>query len=67
VLPDGSVGRVAVVKSLDGSFGLDAEAVKAARQWRFTPGTGLASRWPYLSSSTWSSGFDDTPPRRSIE
>ena len=39
VLPDGSVGRVAVVKSLDRSFGLDAEAVKAARQWRFTPGT----------------------------
>ena len=39
VLPDGSVGRVDVVKSLDSTFGLDQEAVKAARQWRFRPGT----------------------------
>jgi protein TonB len=39
VLPDGTVGRVDVVKSLDPTFGLDAEAVKAAKQWRFQPGT----------------------------
>ena len=39
VLPDGSVGRVDVVKSLDPTFGLDAEAVKAAKQWRLIPGT----------------------------
>jgi periplasmic protein TonB len=39
VLPDGSVGKVDVVKSLDSTFGLDGEAVKAARQWRFQPGT----------------------------
>jgi protein TonB len=39
VLPDGSVGRVEVVRSLDPTFGLDQEAVKAARQWRFVPGT----------------------------
>jgi protein TonB len=39
VMPDGSVGRVDVVKSLDPTFGLDAEAVKAAKQWRFQPGT----------------------------
>jgi len=38
VLPDGSVGRVEVLKSLDGVFGLDQEAIKAARQWRFAPG-----------------------------
>ena len=37
MLPDGSVGRVDVVKSLDSTFGLDQEAVKAARQWRFRP------------------------------
>ena len=36
---DGTVGEVDVVKSLDSSFGLDQEAVKAARQWRFKPGT----------------------------
>lgn len=39
ILPDGSVGRVEVVRSLDPTFGLDQEAIKAARQWRFVPGT----------------------------
>jgi TonB family protein len=38
VLPDGTVGDVQVVKSLDPTFGLDQEAVKAAKQWRFIPG-----------------------------
>jgi periplasmic protein TonB len=38
VLPDGSVGPVEVVRSLDSSFGLDQEAVRAAKQWRFRPG-----------------------------
>jgi TonB family protein len=33
------VGKVDVVKSLDPTFGLDGEAVKAAKQWRFVPGT----------------------------
>ncbi len=41
VLPDGSVGNVQVVKSLDSAFGLDQEAIKAAKQWRFRPGTRL--------------------------
>ena len=39
VLADGTVGRVDVVKSLDPTFGLDQEAVKAAKQWRFRAGT----------------------------
>ena len=39
VLPDGTVGRIDVVKSLDPTFGLDQEAVRAAKQWRFEPGT----------------------------
>ena len=39
VLPDGSVGDVKVMRSLDPVFGLDQEAVKAARQFRFVPGT----------------------------
>ena len=38
VLPDGTVGDVTVVRSLDPVFGLDEEAIKAARQWRFLPG-----------------------------
>ncbi len=39
VLPDGSVGDVTVIRSLDKVFGLDEEAIKAARQMRFLPGT----------------------------
>ena len=39
VLPDGTVGDVEVIRSLDKVFGLDEEAIKAARQWRFLPGT----------------------------
>ncbi|MCL4811745.1 MAG: energy transducer TonB [Vicinamibacteraceae bacterium] len=38
VLPDGTVGNVEVLRSLDSVFGLDQEAMKAARQWRFVPG-----------------------------
>jgi len=48
VMPDGSVGRVEVVKSLDGTFGLDQEAMKAARQWRFMPGTRFGEPVPVL-------------------
>ena len=41
VMPDGTVGNVEVTKSLDSTFGLDQEAIKAAKQWRFVPGTRL--------------------------
>src|SRR5688500_15787360 len=37
VKADGTVGKVRVSQPLDPR--LDAEAVKAARQWRFKPGT----------------------------
>ena len=36
---DGDVGDVQVSRSLDKEFGLDNEAVKAAKQWKFKPGT----------------------------
>lgn len=39
VQADGSVGRCDVTRSLDPTFGLDQEALRAARQWRFRPGT----------------------------
>jgi periplasmic protein TonB len=38
VLPDGTVGQVSILKSLDPVFGLDQEAIKAAKQWLFRPG-----------------------------
>jgi TonB family protein len=39
VLPDGTVGDVTVLRSLDRNFGLDEEAIKAAKRWRFRSGT----------------------------
>jgi len=38
VMPDGTVGDVKIARSLDSVFGLDHEAIKAARQWKFVPG-----------------------------
>jgi periplasmic protein TonB len=38
VREDGSVGQVRVVRPLDRAFGLDEEALKAVRKWRFRPG-----------------------------
>ncbi len=38
VMPDGTVGDVKVTLSLDPIFGLDQEAIKAAKNWRFRPG-----------------------------
>jgi TonB family protein len=46
VRPDGSVSDVSVVRSLDPTFGLDQEAIKTARQWRFRPGTRLGEPVP---------------------
>jgi len=48
VRPDGTVGDVEVIRSLDSTFGLDQEAIRAARQWRFAPGTRLGEPVPVL-------------------
>ena len=48
VQPNGSCTNVTVVHSLDRTFGLDLEAVKAAQQWRFKPGTRLGQPVPVL-------------------
>ncbi len=48
VLPDGSVGNVQILRSLDSAFGLDQEAIKAAKQWRFRPGQRLGEPVPVL-------------------
>jgi TonB family protein len=39
VLPDGTVGDVRVIQSVDRKYGLDQQGVAALRQWRFRPGT----------------------------
>jgi TonB family protein len=38
VLADGNVGDVQISQSLDAEYGLDQEAVAAAKQWQFEPG-----------------------------
>ena len=48
VQPDGTVGNIRVVRSLDSTFGLDQEAIAAARQWRFAPGTRQGQPVPVL-------------------
>ena len=48
VQPTGVCTDVQVVRSLDPTFGLDNEAVKAARQWRFKPGMRLGQPVPVL-------------------
>jgi periplasmic protein TonB len=48
VQKDGTVGEVQVVRSLDSTFGLDQEAIKAAKAWRFAPGTRMGEPVPVL-------------------
>jgi protein TonB len=48
VLADGAVGDVTVTQSLDKKHGLDDEAVKAVRQWRFVPGKKDGKAVPVL-------------------
>lgn len=39
ILADGTVGETRVIKSIDALLGLDDEAVKAVRAWKFMPAT----------------------------
>jgi periplasmic protein TonB len=48
VMPDGTVAEAQVVKSLDPTFGLDQEAIKAAKMWRFVPGKKQGQPVPVL-------------------
>ena len=49
VLADGSVGPVRVTRSLDPNFGLDQEAERTVKLWRFEPGTNrTGERVPVL-------------------
>lgn len=48
VNPDGSVGQVQITRSLDSTFGLDQEAIRTVKQWRFAPGTRQGIPVPVL-------------------
>ena len=48
VRPDGSVGDVQVIRSLDPTFGLDQQAIVAAKAWKFAPGTRMGEPVPVL-------------------
>jgi len=48
VMPDGSVGDVKVTRSLDPIFGLDQEAIKAAKMWKFRPGMRQSEPVPVI-------------------
>ena len=48
VQKDGSVGDVQLVRSLDPTFGLDQQAIAAAKKWRFQPGTRFGEPVPVL-------------------
>ena len=45
---EGEVEQIKVIRSLDQTFGLDQQAIKAAKQWRFAPGTRLGQPVPVL-------------------
>jgi TonB family protein len=53
---DGTLHDVRVVRSLDGTFGLDQQAIACVRQWRFRPGTRLGT--PVAVSVTIEVGFN---------
>jgi len=48
VMPDGSIGTVHITRSLDSTFGLDQEAIKTVKKWRFSPGTRFGQPVPVL-------------------
>jgi TonB family protein len=48
VTTDGSISDVKVTRSLDPIFGLDHEAIKAARQWKFAPGMRMGEPVPVI-------------------
>ena len=48
VREDGTVGQVHVIRSLDQNYGLDQEALKAVRLWRFVPGKRQGQSVPVL-------------------
>jgi TonB family protein len=61
VQPDGTIGEVRVTKALNP--GLDQEAIKAVRQWRFKPGTKDGKPVPVLVTLEMTFTLRDRPPQ----
>jgi TonB family protein len=61
VQPDGTIGGVRVTKGLDS--GLDQEAIKAVRQWRFKPGHKDGKAVPVRVTLEMTFTLRDTPAR----
>ena len=61
VRPDGSVGDMQIMRSLDPVYGLDSEAVKAAKQWMFEPGTKDGKPVPVLITIELAFRIGDAP------
>src|SRR3954447_655029 len=70
VIPDGSGGAVRGTRSLGAAFGLDDEAVKSLKQWRFRPGMKDGAPVPVLVmiEMTYSLGSrrDDSVPGATV-
>ena len=62
VEPDGTVGPVRVIRSLDAASGLDDAAVGTLRQWRFTPGTKDGRPVRVMATIVMTYSFRDLPP-----
>ena len=50
VQPTGTCSDIQIIRSLDPTFGLDDEAMKSVRGWRFRPGMRLGQAVPVLVS-----------------
>jgi len=63
VMPDGKVGKAAVTRSLDKVYGLDQEALKAARKWQFKPGRRFGAPVPVRVTIELTFAIRDRPSR----
>jgi protein TonB len=62
VTVDGTVSEVKVVRSLDATYGMDASAVEAVKQWRFSPATKGGTAVPAVVSVSLSFSLDVGDP-----
>lgn len=62
VMPNGKVGNVEVIRSLDSVHGLDQEAIKTVKKWKFEPGKKGGKAVPVLITIEMS--FTLTNPER---